>query len=140
MAACYCENQAVNAILSYYAQIAEKPELLWRSRHRWKRKYRSRNRNSACFWEIYWKTRWTHVGKTMKAARSRSTSARPAPPSLPSSQWTILAGSRQLFEGKRFLSTKHSGPGIGTQSIRSSLNGTVEMRVLNGRTECSTHQ
>ncbi len=45
----YCENQAVNAILSYYAQIAEKAGTALEIQAQMEKKYRSPNRNSACF-------------------------------------------------------------------------------------------
>nr|WP_182429474.1 MULTISPECIES: ATP-binding protein [unclassified Clostridium] len=113
----YCENQAVNAILGYYAQIAEnagtaleiqaqmekeipvpEPEfcvLLGNLLENAVDACRENNESGAI------KVHIRQTGTSLIAITVDNPCRKP--PAL---------------EGKRFLSTKHSGPGIGTQSIR----------------------
>ena len=48
----YCENQAVNAILSYYAQIAEKAGTALEIQAQMEKEIPVPEPESACFWEI----------------------------------------------------------------------------------------
>ena len=113
----YCENQAVNAILSYYAQIAEnagttleiqaqmekeipvpEPEfcvLLGNLLENAVDACRENNESGAI------KVHIRQTGTSLIAITVDNPCRKPP-----------------VLEGKRFLSTKHSGPGIGTQSIR----------------------
>ena len=113
----YCENQAVNAILGYYAQIAEKAGTALEIQAQMEKKIPVpepefcvllgnllENAVDAC--------------RENKESGAIKVHIRQTGTSLIAITVDNPCRKPPVLEGKRFLSTKHSGPGIGTQSIR----------------------
>ena len=113
----YCENQAVNAILSYYAQIAEKAGTALEIQAQMEKEIPVpepefcvllgnllENAVDAC--------------RENKESGAIKVHIRQTGTSLIAITVDNPCRKPPALEGKRFLSTKHSGPGIGTQSIR----------------------
>ena len=113
----YCENQAVNAILSYYVQIAENAGTTLEIQAQMEKEIPVPEPEFCVLLGNL-------LENAVDACRENNESGaikvhiRQTGTSLIAITVDNPCKNPPVLEGKRFLSTKHSGPGIGTQSIR----------------------